>query len=134
MGFFSDVWSGIKGAVSKVGNAVKSATSWVASKAGKVVNTIVGGAKAVGHFVIQKAPAVLNGIKDVANKVIEAAPKIIASGKDLINSVNPLSGFSGVGIFLIAGLGIWALLEFSKTDTAKNLSRGAANAAPMMIA
>lgn len=134
MGFFDSVWGGIKNVAGTVVSGIKSAGSFIADKVKSVVSGTVGAVKSAGSFIVQKSSQALSGLKDFGKTVITTLPKVIETGvnatKGLISSVNP---FNNIGFIALAGLGIWAFVEFSKTPAATNLSRAAAGAAPMMV-
>ena len=66
-------------------------------------------------------------------------PKIIDSGANAIskvgdtigNTVNKLNPLNNFGFIALAGLGIFAMMEFSKTPTAQTLASRVPIAVPM---
>jgi hypothetical protein len=65
MGFFGDLWSGIKNVAGNIWNGVKTATNWVADKVQPIV-------KAVGDYA-GYIPVIGAGISGVATKEVNQA-------------------------------------------------------------
>jgi hypothetical protein len=72
MGFFGDLWSGIKNVAGNIWNGVSSATNWVADKVQPIV-------KAVGDYAgyIPVIGAPIAGVAQQINKGIDVAKNIV---------------------------------------------------------
>lgn len=72
MGFFSDLWSGIKDVAGKVWSGVSSATNWVADKVQPVVKAV---ADYAGYIPVIGAG--ISGVANQINKGIDVAKGIV---------------------------------------------------------
>lgn len=80
MGFFSDLWSGIKNVAGNVWSGVKSATNWVADKVQPIVKTV---GDIASYIPVIGAP--IAGIAGQINKGIDFA-------KNLVGKVDTIGG------------------------------------------
>jgi len=109
----------IKNVGKKVIGGIKTVGGFVVDKAKSVVSTVGNAAKSVGSFIVDKTSAIASGAKDIIHAGIQTVPKVIESTSKAINIINPLNN---IGFLALAGLSIFAFLEFSKSDTAQTLA------------
>lgn len=87
MGFFGDLWSGIKNVAGSVWNGVKTATNWVADKVQPIVKTV---GDIASYIPVIGAP--IAGIAGQINKGIDMAKNIVGKvdtvGGQVVNTID----------------------------------------------